>query len=175
MSEKTISRYCTFKGVCQEVFCVFSLYAQIPSVYSRKRVNTFSEYAHIFWAFSIDAYLFSTYSPNTQKGWRVRRKKFSLSTMPGDSKETVVWKNGMKDYILMMNSLQNIYFGLCLKFFCSLRSGYTVWRTHKTLKNQGKQHIFHLKVPSGQIGSKWKWYHWKAHEKDINRYMFLIF
>jgi hypothetical protein len=32
-----------------------------------------------------------------------------------------------------------------------------------------------LKVPSGQIGSKWEWYHWKAHEKDINRYMFLIF
>ncbi len=32
-----------------------------------------------------------------------------------------------------------------------------------------------LKVPSGQIGSKWKWWYWKAHEKDINRYMFLIF
>jgi hypothetical protein len=32
-----------------------------------------------------------------------------------------------------------------------------------------------LKVPSGQIGSKWEWYHWKALEKDINRYMFLIF
>jgi len=32
-----------------------------------------------------------------------------------------------------------------------------------------------LKVPSGQIGSAWEWYHWKALEKDINRYMFLIF
>ncbi len=32
-----------------------------------------------------------------------------------------------------------------------------------------------LKVPSGQIGSKWEWYHWKALEKDINRYKFLIF
>jgi hypothetical protein len=32
-----------------------------------------------------------------------------------------------------------------------------------------------LKVPSGQIGSKWEWYHWKAFEKDINRYKFLIF
>ncbi len=32
-----------------------------------------------------------------------------------------------------------------------------------------------LQVPSGQIGSKWEWYHWKALEKDINRYMFLIF
>ncbi len=34
---------------------------------------------------------------------------------------------------------------------------------------------FRLKVPSGQIGSKWEWYHWKALEKDINRYKFLIF
>jgi hypothetical protein len=32
-----------------------------------------------------------------------------------------------------------------------------------------------LKVPSGQIGSKWEWYHWKVFEKDINRYKFLIF
>jgi hypothetical protein len=32
-----------------------------------------------------------------------------------------------------------------------------------------------LKVPSGQIGSKWEWYHWKALEKDMNRYKFLIF
>ncbi len=32
-----------------------------------------------------------------------------------------------------------------------------------------------LKVPSGQIGSKWEWYHWKALEKDINSYKFLIF
>jgi hypothetical protein len=30
-------------------------------------------------------------------------------------------------------------------------------------------------VPSGQIGSKWEWYHWKALEKDMNRYKFLIF
>ncbi len=34
---------------------------------------------------------------------------------------------------------------------------------------------FSIRVPSGQIGSKWEWYHWKALEKDINRYMFLIF
>jgi hypothetical protein len=34
---------------------------------------------------------------------------------------------------------------------------------------------YYLKVPSGQIGSKWEWYHWKALEKDINRYKFLIF
>ena len=33
---------------------------------------------------------------------------------------------------------------------------------------------FTLKVPSGQIGSAWEWYHWKALLKDINRYMFLI-
>ncbi len=32
-----------------------------------------------------------------------------------------------------------------------------------------------LKVPSGQIGSAWEWYHWIALQKDINRYMFLIF
>ncbi len=32
-----------------------------------------------------------------------------------------------------------------------------------------------LKVPSGQIGSKWEWYHWIALEKDINRYKFWIF
>jgi hypothetical protein len=32
-----------------------------------------------------------------------------------------------------------------------------------------------LKVLSGQIGSAWEWYHWKARRKDINRYMFLIF
>ncbi len=35
--------------------------------------------------------------------------------------------------------------------------------------------VFNLKVPSGQIGSKWELYHWKALEKDINRYKFLIF
>ncbi len=32
-----------------------------------------------------------------------------------------------------------------------------------------------LKVPSGQIGSAWEWYHWIGLWKDINRYMFLIF
>jgi hypothetical protein len=32
-----------------------------------------------------------------------------------------------------------------------------------------------LKVPSGQIGSAWEWYHWIGLEKDINSYMFLIF
>ncbi len=32
-----------------------------------------------------------------------------------------------------------------------------------------------LKVPSGQIGSAWEWYHWKALLNDINRYLFLIF
>ncbi len=32
-----------------------------------------------------------------------------------------------------------------------------------------------LKVPSGQIGSTWEWYHWIGLEKDINRYRFLIF
>ena len=32
-----------------------------------------------------------------------------------------------------------------------------------------------LKVPSGQIGSTWEWYHWISLEKDINRYRFLIF
>ncbi len=35
---------------------------------------------------------------------------------------------------------------------------------------------FSLKVPSGQIGSAWEWYHWIGfEEKDINRYGFLIF
>ncbi len=28
-----------------------------------------------------------------------------------------------------------------------------------------------LKVPSGQIGSAWEWYHWIGIKKDINRYM----
>ncbi len=28
----------------------------------------------------------------------------------------------------------------------------------------------YLKVPSGQIGSAWEWYHWIGLEKDINRY-----
>ncbi len=32
-----------------------------------------------------------------------------------------------------------------------------------------------LKVPSGQIGSTWKWYHWIGLEKDINCYRLLIF
>ncbi len=32
-----------------------------------------------------------------------------------------------------------------------------------------------LKVPSGQIGSAWEWYHWIGLEKDINRYMFDFF
>ncbi len=32
-----------------------------------------------------------------------------------------------------------------------------------------------LKVPSGQIGSTWKWYHWMGLVKDINRFRFLIF
>ncbi len=33
----------------------------------------------------------------------------------------------------------------------------------------------YFKVPSGQIGSAWEWYHWIGLEKNINRYMFLIF
>ncbi len=32
-----------------------------------------------------------------------------------------------------------------------------------------------LKVPSGQIGFAWEWYHWISLEKDINRYRFSIF
>ncbi len=32
-----------------------------------------------------------------------------------------------------------------------------------------------LKVLSSQIGSSWEWFHWIGSEKDINRYMFLIF
>ncbi len=32
-----------------------------------------------------------------------------------------------------------------------------------------------LKVPSGQIGSTWEWYHWIGIEKNINRYRFIIF
>ncbi len=35
--------------------------------------------------------------------------------------------------------------------------------------------VFYLKVPSGQIGSTWEWYHWISLEKDSNRYGFLIF
>ncbi len=35
--------------------------------------------------------------------------------------------------------------------------------------------VFYLKVPSGQIGSTWEWYHWISLEKDINHYRFLIF
>ncbi len=35
------------------------------------------------------------------------------------------------------------------------------------------QWISVLKVPSGQIGSAWEWYHWIGLEKDINRYSFL--
>jgi hypothetical protein len=37
------------------------------------------------------------------------------------------------------------------------------------------QWISVLKVPSGQIGSAWEWYHWIGLEKDINRYRFLIY
>ncbi len=29
-----------------------------------------------------------------------------------------------------------------------------------------------LKIPSGQIGSAWEWYHWIGLEKDINHYIF---
>ena len=32
-----------------------------------------------------------------------------------------------------------------------------------------------LKVPSGQIGSAWEWYHWIGLKKDINRFRFFIF
>ncbi len=32
-----------------------------------------------------------------------------------------------------------------------------------------------LKVPSGQIGSTWEWYHWIGLEKDINHYSFWFF
>ncbi len=38
-----------------------------------------------------------------------------------------------------------------------------------------KKFFCYLKVPSGQIGSSWDWYHWIGLEKDINRYRFLIF
>ncbi len=31
-----------------------------------------------------------------------------------------------------------------------------------------------LKVPSGQIGSTWEWYHWIGIEKNINSYRLLI-
>ncbi len=32
-----------------------------------------------------------------------------------------------------------------------------------------------LKVPSGQIGSTWEWYHWIGLERDINLYRFFNF
>jgi hypothetical protein len=35
--------------------------------------------------------------------------------------------------------------------------------------------IKYLKVPSGQIGSTWEWYHWIGLEKDINRFWFFNF
>jgi hypothetical protein len=35
--------------------------------------------------------------------------------------------------------------------------------------------LFTKLVFSGQIGSAWEWYHCIGLEKDINRYMFLIF
>jgi hypothetical protein len=31
-----------------------------------------------------------------------------------------------------------------------------------------------LKVPSGQIGSAWEWYHWIGLKKNINRYRFTV-
>ncbi len=34
---------------------------------------------------------------------------------------------------------------------------------------------YFLKVSSSQIGSAWEWYQWIGFEKDINRYMILIF
>jgi hypothetical protein len=46
-----------------------------------------------FAAFSIYAKILSAYYPNTQKELRIHRKKFSLSTMPGDFKGTVFGKN----------------------------------------------------------------------------------
>jgi hypothetical protein len=45
---------------------------------------------------------------------------------------------------------------------------------HPEAKSQEKE-SFCLDVPSGQIGSARECYHWIGLEKDINRYMFLIF
>ncbi len=38
-----------------------------------------------------------------------------------------------------------------------------------------EKNSWELKVPSGQIGSGWEWYHCIGHKKDTNCYMFLIF
>ncbi len=43
------------------------------------------------------------------------------------------------------------------------------------LLHQSRSKYCRLKVPSGQIGSTWEWYHWIGLKKNFNRYMFLIF
>ncbi len=61
-----------------------------------------------------------------------------------------------------MNKNVHVYkIALIFKFFLS--------SSPLTLRNM------FLKVPSGQIGSAWEWYHWIGLEKDINCYRFLIF
>ncbi len=56
------------------------------------------------------------YFPNVQKDWRIRRKKFLLSTMPGDFKGIAFRKNLMGVIFLpKMNSFKIKFFWISLK------------------------------------------------------------
>ncbi len=54
--------------------------------------------------------------------------------------------------------------------YCGIFNSSTYLKTSKTPCDSVP-----LKVPSGQIGSAWEWYHWIGLDKDINRYRFLFF
>jgi hypothetical protein len=57
----------------------------------------------------------STYSQNTQKEWRIRRKKFLLLTMPDEVKGTVFRENRMGDQKLAYDEqITNFIFWLSL-------------------------------------------------------------
>jgi hypothetical protein len=74
---------------------------------------------------------------NTQKEWRIRGKKLSLSTMPGDFKGTAFQKK-LNIYWPRMNSFPVFFFGYLLKN-CSLR----IWRI-RMAKNEGKLSTYQL-------------------------------
>jgi hypothetical protein len=65
----------------------------------------------------------SHYSQNTQKEWRIRKKKFLLSTMPDDVKGKVFRGNQMGDHKLAYDEQVTnlIFFGLSLTLKGSLR------------------------------------------------------
>ncbi len=69
----------------------------------------------------------------------------------------------------------------CFYYWCQIfrRRHWHRWKFCSVLILPGNTHVVgkinNLKVRSGQIGSAWEWYHWIGIEKNINRYMFLIF